>query len=104
MSTESTERDESYWDFKQRAGAANILRVAERLGARLERLGESEWTGPCPRCGGTGGFSVDVEKRVFTCRASGASGEVVMMVRHVLALNYAIEAAEWINDPQAARD
>jgi hypothetical protein len=100
MSTENAERDESLLDFNNRARSADILQVAERLGARLEYLGGNEWRGPCPRCGGTG-FTIDVQRRVFACRSGNVSGDVVGMVKHVLALNYAIEAATWINEPQA---
>jgi hypothetical protein len=103
--TENTEREESLLDFKLRAEAANILKVAERLNARLERVGASAaWTGPCPSCGGTGGFSIDVEKRVFACIASRAGGDVVAMVRHARALGSNFAAWESINDEPQARD
>ena len=56
----SDDRDESLLDFKRRAAAADIHDVAERrLGVRLEREGEHEWSGRCPRCGG--GLSINAE-------------------------------------------
>lgn len=104
MSSEREEREETLFDFNQRAHSAPILAVAQRLGGRLERVGASdEWTGGCPRCGGTGGFTIDARNRVFSCRTSAgrSTGGVVEMVKHVLALN-SIEAAQWINEPPQA--
>jgi hypothetical protein len=93
--------DESLRDFRERAAAAPILKVADRLGARLKRVGESvEWQGPCPACGGR--LIVDGAKRAFNCRPSGAEGDVVAMVKHVRKLDYSLDAVEFINSPDAA--
>jgi phage/plasmid primase-like uncharacterized protein len=94
--------DETLRDFKQRAAAADILATAHRLGAGLKRVGPNEWAGSCPVCGGTGGFSINTEEGRFACWTSGASGDVVAMVRHALALRSNIEAAQWINEPPQA--
>jgi hypothetical protein len=45
-----------------RARQADILAVAHDLGARLKRVGASEWAGFCPVCGGTDRFSVNTRK------------------------------------------
>jgi hypothetical protein len=36
--------------------------------ARLKKVAANEWAGPCPRCGGTDRFSINVRKGVFNCR------------------------------------
>jgi hypothetical protein len=69
----------------ERARAADILDVAtKRLGARLRKSGRW-WIGPCPlRCAKDDGFIVNPAKGVFFCRPSGAKGDVIELVRHVI--------------------
>jgi hypothetical protein len=48
--------------------------IAER-GIKLEGAVDAvDRCGPCPRCGGTDRFSVNVKKQVFNCRRCGAKG------------------------------
>jgi phage/plasmid primase-like uncharacterized protein len=67
--------------------ADDISAVAERLGARLKRLG-NEHVGPCPKCGGRDRFSVNTKKQVFNCRGCGVGGDAIELVRHVLDCNF----------------
>jgi hypothetical protein len=69
-------------DFVERAKNADPLPVAQRLGAQLKKAGAAEWAGPCPSCGGTDRFSVNIKERVFNCRGFGG-GDVIAMAAHI---------------------
>ena len=49
---------------------ADILATAQSLGVRVKKNGTTEWTGPCPVCGGTDRFSITSRKRLFNCRSA----------------------------------
>jgi hypothetical protein len=84
------------WDrFWADARDADILAVAQTLGARLKNVSANEWAGPCPRCGGTDRFSINTNKRVYNCRGAGEGGDVIAMVRYVTGRSF-IEACERI--------
>lgn len=65
-----------------------IASVAMSLGA-AKTVAVPERGVPCPGCGGTDRFSVDPVKNVFLCRASGAAGDPIDLVRHVHGLDFA---------------
>src|SRR5579871_2006371 len=74
--------DTPAWNlWKQKALAADILNAARERGAQLKRAG-SEWTGPCPACGGSDRFSINTRKKVFNCRGANG-GDVIAMVQHI---------------------
>jgi phage/plasmid primase-like uncharacterized protein len=79
----------------ERARQADVLEVAERLGAQLKKVG-SEWVGPCPRCGGRDRFAVSARKRLFNCRGCEKGGDATEMVRLVLGGSLS-DALEFIN-------
>ena len=56
------------------ARAVPIERELERRGIRLR--GRVDRYGPCPVCGGTDRFSVNVKKQVWNCRGCGLGGDV----------------------------
>lgn len=81
------------------AHGKSITDVALALGAgRL--VATPERGVPCPGCGGTDRFSVDPEKNVFYCRASGASGDPIVLVRHVHGVGFG-KAVEMLAGRQA---
>jgi hypothetical protein len=89
--------DADFEAWVDRAKAADIHEVAQRLGAKLKRSGR-EWTGPCPGCGGDDRFSINPKKGVFNCRGS-KGGSVIDMVVHVNGGDF-LAACETINgDP-----
>jgi phage/plasmid primase-like uncharacterized protein len=90
-----------HWDrYRADACSADILAVAQTLGARLKKVGANEYAGPCPRCGGTDRFSINTKKRVYNCRGAGEGGDVIAMVRYVTGCSF-IEACELITgDPR----
>jgi hypothetical protein len=75
---------------------AEILVVAEHLGARLKKVG-GEWVGPCPRCGGRDRFAINPRKRLFNCRGCGVGGDVFDLLRLLTGSTFA-EAATLIGD------
>jgi hypothetical protein len=85
----------SWTSFWQDAKAADILNVAQSLGARLKRQGP-EMVGPCP-CGVAkhDGLQIHAAKGLFLCRPSGARGDAIAMVEHLRGGD-ATEAAEFL--------
>jgi hypothetical protein len=63
-----------------RARSVHVKDEIARRGIKLR--GKAERVGPCPVCGGTDRFSINVRKQVFNCRGSGG-GDVIAMVQHL---------------------
>jgi hypothetical protein len=61
--------------------AALIEREVERRGIKLR--GRVHRCGPCPVCGGTDRFSINVKKQVWNCRGCGLGGDVIALVQHL---------------------
>lgn len=74
-------------DWVAEARSADILAEATARGAKLRRSG-GEWTGPCPACGGTDRFSVNVRKGIFNCRQGGRGGDVIALVEYLDACDF----------------
>jgi CHC2 zinc finger/Toprim domain len=53
-----------------------------RRGAKLRRVGR-ELVGPCPVCGGTDRFAVNVVKQIWNCRGCQRGGDVIDLVQHI---------------------
>jgi putative DNA primase/helicase len=66
----------------ERARAVKIQDEIERRGLNLKRQG-SELVGPCPVCGGTDRFAVNIRKRIWYCRKCGVGGDVITLVQHL---------------------
>jgi len=94
---EVTDADFDAW--VQKARDTKIEHVAEALGIRVPARGE--YQGPCPICGGTDRFSINVKKQVFNCRG-GEGGDAIKMVQHVNACEF-VPACEFINEEPAPR-
>lgn len=96
-----TTRDEWIEDARR----ADIVEVAERLGAKLKRQGR-EFVGPCPLCGGKSDkLAINPQKRIFVCgHDSGPGGDVIALVCHVADYDPKdgfLAAVEWINGTPA---
>lgn len=50
--------------------------------------GKIERCGPCPMCGGTDRFAINVKKQLFNCRGCEAKGDVIDLVRHLDGLSF----------------
>jgi hypothetical protein len=82
----------------------NILAIATRLGAQLNRVATNEYAGPCLVCGGEDRFSVNTRKEVGNCRRCEKGGDVIDLLRHVLGLKFddaIVELAGGDPPPQA---
>jgi hypothetical protein len=66
----------------ERARAVPIVDELTRRGHKLKRVG-GEYIGPCPKCGGTGRFSVNPNKAVWNCRGCSIGGDVIDLVHHL---------------------
>jgi hypothetical protein len=91
-----TAHDPVWEEFKDRAIAVPIDEVASRFNVKLRRTGP-DLLGHCPAgCTSHGdGFIVTPRKRIFLCRPSGETGDVIDMVRHAEGLDFAA-ACEFI--------
>lgn len=70
------------------AKAKPIADVVHLLGiAGLKRMGH-ELVGPCPKCGGTDRFGVNLRKGVFQCRICGAKGDGLGLVMFDRGLDF----------------
>ena len=86
----------------ERAQQADILEVAKRY-VTLKRLSanSSEWTGPCPVCGGTDRFSVNTRKRIWNCRGCAKGGNVIGLAQHASGATFAQAVAALNGDALA---
>jgi putative DNA primase/helicase len=53
-----------------------------RRGIKLRRAG-AELIGPCPTCGGSDRFGVNVRKQIWNCRQCGVGGDVIKLAQHL---------------------
>jgi hypothetical protein len=64
---------------------AHAVRIEHELTQRgivLKRQG-GELIGPCPVCGGTDRFGVNINKQLWNCRGCSKGGDVIALVRHL---------------------
>jgi DNA primase len=59
-----------------------IVEELERRGHHLKRYGR-ELVGPCPVCGGTDRFAVNVPMNIWNCRGCSKGGDVISLVQHI---------------------
>jgi DNA primase len=64
-----------------RARRTPIQSIIEERGVKLR--GRVDCVGPCPVCGGTDRFSINVKKQVFNCRGCAVGGDVIRLVEHL---------------------
>jgi DNA primase len=74
------------------AHTTDILATARRY-TTLKRTG-AEYIGPCPKCGGTDRFGINVKKRVWNCRGCGKGGDAIALVMHAMGASFAEAVAE----------
>jgi DNA primase len=65
----------------ERARSVPIEQVIDQRGIKLN--GKIEKSGPCPKCGGEGRFSINTKKQVWNCRQCGVGGDVIKLVEHL---------------------
>lgn len=98
--------DPAFEDWKQRAADVDLLSAASIVGARLKPAGGGEYVGPCPECGGTDRFSINVNKRKWNCRGSKGGVDAIGMVTHAgnMIFMQACEALTGEPPPNAKSD
>lgn len=64
------------------ARLVSVLEVVDRRGIKLKRSG-TEIFGPCPVCGGTDRFAVNVRKNLWHCRGRGQGGDAIALVKYL---------------------
>lgn len=66
-------------------GKARAVRIESELARRgvVLKGKPPELAGPCPVCGGTDRFGVNIKKQMFYCRKCDVGGDVITFVRHV---------------------
>jgi len=69
-------------DLIARARATSCVDVIARRGHRL-KPGRKEHVGPCPVCGGTDRFAINIKKNLWNCRGCGKGGGPIDLVRHL---------------------
>jgi hypothetical protein len=67
-------------DWIDQARAVRIESEIATRGIRLMGRGRDR-CGPCPRCGGTDRFAINISKQVFLCRGCDRAGDVIELVR-----------------------
>jgi putative DNA primase/helicase len=68
--------------WKEKAEESPLLTVAQMFGAKLKRHG-TEWTGPCPYCGGKDRFSINAAKSKWHCRGFGGGRSPITLAAHI---------------------
>ena len=54
-----------------------------RRGVSLRRQGRRELVGPCPACGGTDRFAINIAKQLWNCRGCDKGGDIIDLVQHL---------------------
>lgn len=71
------------------AEQARAVRIEDEIARRGIKLrGGVDRCGPCPVCGGTDRFSINLRKQVFNCRGCGKSGDVIALIQHLDGVGY----------------
>jgi putative DNA primase/helicase len=92
------QQQQAFDDWKRRADEPDLLETAIKYGATLKRVGR-EHVGPCPACGGTNRFSVNVIKHKWNCRGHGGGRGPINMVVHIAGLSFLQACEELTGEP-----
>jgi putative DNA primase/helicase len=82
----------------ERARAVPIELECAQRGIALKGKA-AERCGPCPICGGTDRFSINIRKQIYHCRGCKVGGDVIDMVRHLDSCSFR-EAVELLTGEQ----
>ena len=72
----------------ERARDVRLEDELHRRGVKLRRAG-GELIGPCPACGGTDRFAINLKKQIWNCRGCQAGGDVIKLVQHIDGADFA---------------
>jgi hypothetical protein len=85
----------------ERARAVPIDEEIARRGIKLR--GGIDQCGPCPVCGGTDRFSINIKKQCFFCRSCQVGGDVITMVRHLDGCDFGAAIATLTGDEEVPK-
>jgi CHC2 zinc finger len=88
--------DSREWDaLVEQARHIDMLRLVERYGAKLRKVGY-EYIGPCPVCGtGTDRFSIKPNGKLFNCRVCARGGKgAIDLLMFLAGVNFATAVRE----------
>jgi hypothetical protein len=92
------DHDLAFQDWIARARAVQCVDEIARRSHGLKRHGH-ELIGPCPVCGGTDRFSINIRKSVFYCRKSGKGGDAIAMVQYLDGADFLGACETLLNEP-----
>lgn len=70
--------------------AAQIVRIEDEISRRGIRLrGAVERVGPCPVCGGSDRFAINIRKQIWNCRRCQRGGDIISFVQLVDGCSFA---------------
>jgi Toprim domain-containing protein/CHC2-type zinc finger protein len=73
----------------EQARGASFIQAYQGLGLTLKRINASEMAGPCPPCGGTDRFSINIKLQVWNCRGCvKGGGDAISLLSHVRGLGF----------------
>lgn len=82
----------------QRARDVPIERVIEQRGI-IPKGNGTEWSGPCPRCGGDDRFAINIAKQLFNCRGCDVGGDVIRLVEHLDSVDFIVACTTLTGEP-----
>jgi hypothetical protein len=85
------------------ARAVHCIDEANRRSLKLRKAGY-ERVGPCPVCGGTDRFAINLRKNVWHCRGCGTGGGIVELVMHLDGCGFRQAVATLIAAPSGQVD
>jgi phage/plasmid primase-like uncharacterized protein len=88
-------------DFEDRARHAREVPIEQEIDRRgIQLKGRNEKVGPCPVCGGTDRFGVNISKGLWNCRGCNKGGDVIEFVRHIDSCDFLTAIETLIGEKQ----
>lgn len=76
-------RDPAFEEWIEEARAMPIGKALDIVAPHHAISRKTRFVGPCPGCGGTDRFSLNLKKNIFWCRKSAEGGDAIALARHV---------------------
>jgi hypothetical protein len=86
-------RDPAFEEWIEEARTMPIGKALDIVAPHHAISRKTRFVGPCPGCGGTDRFSLNIRKNIFWCRKSAEGGDAIALARHVQACQF-LEAVE----------
>jgi hypothetical protein len=86
-------RDPAFDEWIEEARRMPIGKALDLVAPHHAISRKTRFVGPCPGCGGTDRFSLNIRKNIFWCRKSAEGGDAIALARHVQSCPF-LEAVE----------